>query len=173
MRRRVKVFTTFVLLFTCGYLMADERKVSQSRAVEWSVAHPQEFSAIQKLRALEQHLREEEHRLVVQKNKVTILRQGFFEEQTNFIARRVTHFEDRLNKLRRDPVAYRQFLLHGLGRLFVKEREALAQMMDRESVLEPEGQELLNRILRIITTLCDERAKMLSQIPSTVENVDN
>ena len=78
--------------------------------------------------------------------------------QIAFVAKQVELYERQIQRLSKDPQRYAEFLQTEANMLFLKEREMLRDVIhDGTPNAAFEAQQMLDRILRFITMLNDER----------------
>ncbi len=88
------------------------------------------------------------------------------EAQIALVEKRVDLYEKQFAKLAKDPEKYGEFLQTEASFLFLKEREMLHEMIRSDSpTVSFEAQQILNRILRLITELNDEQQLDSEKLP--------
>ena len=124
---------------------------------EWGQRTPARKEEL-KLMALQRKLdsAEEERQRAI--DEVESLQTDVQRAQIAFVAKQVELYERQIQRLSKDPQRYAEFLQTEANMLFLKEREMLRDVIhDGTPNAAFEAQQMLDRILRFITMLNDER----------------
>ena len=131
-------------------------------------AYPFPFSSIEK---------KQNRRIETAKNKWLIAKKRYlqakrkkqrakrkiFDEEIKLIDLQLKTFEKHLENLKKDTKIYQSFLKKNVSSLFLKEREILMEMM-KQSHMKIKAEKILEKILRLITHLSNEKQKMQENI---------
>jgi hypothetical protein len=145
----IRVKWSFLLLLTAC--------TSYSTQSEWGQRTPARKEEL-KLLALQRKLDAAEGEKQRALDEVNGLHSEIQEAQIAFVAKQLNLYERQLAKLAKDPEKYGEFLQAEASLLFLKEREMLHEMIRSGSPTASfEAQQMLDRILRLITELNDEQ----------------
>lgn len=130
--------------------------ISCSKGAKKELVNPLDDTALlynKKIENLHKKLGDKEKSLQSSTQDIKNLRYKLHSEELSAIRQRVESFEEFLRELKMDSQKFQGFLKKDLPTLFLKEREALTAIIQSTQGLDKDAQVLLDRILRIITSL--------------------
>ncbi len=138
-----------------GIILFVGMSCSQYRAdsIGWVYAGTRDHFEVTKIERLAERMNDAEDDLATARDTLTAIKTEFFEAELEFIENRITLFEERLEVIKRDKEDLQKFRKEELPNLFQKERQELVNIMDSHENFDQKAQQILDRILALITSL--------------------
>lgn len=140
---------------TLGWMGATPFKHSHSSAKE------------RELRGIRQQLKEAKVQVANWTQTQLHLEKTLALGEIRFAQSQLEKFESQLQKVEADPLLLDQLLRQQLPTLFHREREMLSHWIDASHPAGPEAQEVLDRILRLITQLNQRKVEREEELLSS------